>query len=141
MRQVEQLGIASMSEQTLDYRSPDARLKRPPSKRVVYVAAGIAALGIVITDTTFVIRILTDKNSWDGIYVMLILGPATNGIICVLSLAFIPLVRHVSRRASIVPFVLAGVLLPILAVLVDATVILTLCTLAANQPVQVHHPP
>jgi hypothetical protein len=112
-----------MSQQVLDYRSPLA--KRPPANRPVYVAAGIAAAVALIANATLVSWAASDR-SWGALGIMVMIGPITNGVLALLSLPFIPIVRRISHGASVVPYVLTGVLIPIGAVLVDAACILSL---------------
>jgi hypothetical protein len=112
-----------MSQQVLDYRSPLA--KRPSANRPVYVAAGIAAAVALIVNAVLVSWAASDR-SWGALGIMIMIGPITNGVLAFLSLPFIPLVRRVSGGASVVPYVLAGVLIPVGAVIVDAACILSM---------------
>ena len=54
------------------------------------------------------------------------IGPITNGVMALLAICLIPLVRRLARGASIAPYVVAGVLGPIAAILVDGALILSM---------------
>jgi hypothetical protein len=113
-----------MSQQTLDRRSQLSD-RGQPNKRSVTVAALVAATIALVVNTGLVLVAAADR-SWGALGILIMVGPITNGVMALASLAFIPLVRRLAAGAPIGPYVLTGTLLPIGAIIVDGICILSM---------------
>jgi hypothetical protein len=112
-----------MSESTLEYQSPSTT--RPPSLRRVWITGGISAALILAVNTGLVSMAASDR-SWGALGIMIMVGPITNGVMLIVSLLFTPVVKRVSygaRGATIMPYVMIGILLPIALIFVDGAII------------------
>jgi hypothetical protein len=110
--------------QPLAYEVP-RRLRITKRQRVLQ-AAGLAAGIIAPVNFCLVFAAATDRSA-GALAIMLVVGPATNLAMILLSLAFAPLVRRVGGSASIAPYLLAGTLIPTAAIVVD-----TMCIFAMD---------
>jgi hypothetical protein len=107
----------------LEYES--ATPARATSRRAVLAAASIDA-AVVIAVNAMLLTWANGDRSWGAMAIAIGYGPIANAFLALLSLAFIPLVRHVSRGAPVLIYVLTPLLLPVTATVSDFLLIGTL---------------
>ncbi len=93
-------------------------------QRVIHAA--LLAVGIAIAVNALLILVANANRSWTALGIAIIFGPIMNGILIVVSLAFVPVVRRLGGGASVSLYVLAGILVPIAATVVDAACIMSM---------------
>ena len=109
-----------MLEPTLEYQPPHRDWLKPDA-RVVWKAAALVA-GIILTINVGMV-FGSIARRFDGIGIMVVIGPVTNFILASFSLIGIPTVRRSAGGVSIAPYVLASTLLPVAAVFIDGVCI------------------
>ena len=107
--------------QTLSYQSRPTN--RPPRNGRAASCLGLLIGLQIATNGILVARAAADR-SWGALYIMLVVGPIANGLIMLVSLALIPLVRHLSRGAVVKPYVFTALLGPIAGIVMDGAIIM-----------------
>ena len=110
--------------QTLAYQSPGVKNRPPANRRTAACVVVIAC--IVIGINAFLLSIAAADHSWGALSIMMFIGPITNGITAILSCALFPIVRLISRGATVKPYIFASIVLPIVAIIVDAGCVLSM---------------
>jgi hypothetical protein len=95
------------------------------ANRPVFVSTAIAVTVTVVVNAMLLSLAALDR-SFLAFGIMIVIGPITNGVLALLSLPLIPVVRRVSGGESITPYVVAGVLTPSSAILIDAICIMSM---------------
>jgi hypothetical protein len=90
------------------------------------VACSLTAFGIILCANFFLVASAAADHSFGSVQILLITGPITNLILGLIGVAFIPVVRQMTRGASVTPYLLTVLLTPFMAVFVDAGCILSM---------------
>jgi hypothetical protein len=77
----------------------------------------------VLAANGLLLAIAASDRSWGALGIGIMVGPITNGVLLLLSLACIPIVKSGAAGASIGPYVAASIGLPLLAVPIDFFII------------------
>ena len=109
---------------TLAYESRGVVNRRPPNKRTA-LCTGIA-VAVVVAANVYLVSVAAVDRSWGALQIMIMVGPITNAVGMVLSLAMTPVVRHISQGAAVFPYVIAAIAVPIISIFVDAGCILSM---------------
>ncbi|MDB5330237.1 MAG: hypothetical protein JWP03_1388 [Phycisphaerales bacterium] len=110
--------------QPLEYQSSRTHDFALAKARIAWWIFGVA-IAVVGANFWLVYPAAADR-SWGAINVLLFKGPTTNLCILVTSLVLTPVVRHYSRGAAVMPYVLTCVFAPIAAVVFDSIYILSM---------------
>ncbi|MEA2707510.1 MAG: hypothetical protein QOF78_111 [Phycisphaerales bacterium] len=105
--------------QKLDYASPVRRERRLANGRSVKLALVVAA-SVAFLNFLLVGDALNDRGA-HALHIVFVVGPITNGILCVASFACTPLARR-HAGGAVVPHMLASIA-PVLAIFVDGLVV------------------
>jgi hypothetical protein len=106
-----------MPQDILNYRSPHSEVKAYRA-RPVRIAAGIAA-GVTVAVNLALVLVAEADRSWGAAWIAILIGPVTNVVLVIASLAGIPFVRRAARGGPIDLYVLAGILCPVVGAIVD----------------------
>ena len=109
--------ISTMLEYDL-YNRP--RQRSNPS--LVTLASLVLAI-VVIGINAWLVRTAALDHSWGALYILIMVGPITNGVIALVTLLSSFLLRWLAGGASVALYIYAGVLLPVVAILVDSACI------------------
>jgi hypothetical protein len=101
----------------------DDRPRRRANPTLVTLAA-LAAAVVVIGTNAWLVREAALDRSWGALGILIMIGPITNGVIALATFASSFLLRWFAGGASVALYLYAGMLLPLAAILVDATCIL-----------------
>jgi hypothetical protein len=104
-----------MSQQPLDYRSALADVRRSDRVRT----ATILATCVILVANGLLLGIAAADRSWGALGIAIMIGPITNGVLLVLSLACVPMVKSAAAGASIGSYLVVGIGLPLAAIPID----------------------
>ena len=85
---------------------------KPSAKRVAIAATICAAIALAINAVMAVAQ-FRDHFSWGAIGIMIYWSPIANGMLLAMGVALTPLVRLIARGASVKPYLLVAILLPL----------------------------
>jgi hypothetical protein len=108
-----------MSQQPLDYRSPVADARR--SSRVKTATLIVAC--VVLVANGLLLAVAASDRSWGALGIAIMIGPITNGILLLLSLACIPVVKSGAAGASVGSYLAVAIGLPLAAIPIDFFII------------------
>jgi hypothetical protein len=87
---------------------------------IAALVAGVAVLGA----NGWLLHLAAQDHSWGALYILVIAGPVTNGVIAVVGLVSSFVLRWLGGGAPVASFLYTGVLLPVVAIFFDAVAIL-----------------
>jgi hypothetical protein len=106
-----------MEPQILNYSAgADIDSRRGLRRRTI---ATFVLAAFVIMANVILLGIALNDRSWNAVGIAIAVGPITNGLLALVSLAFIPVVRRFAQRVSVAPFVLTAILLPACCIVGD----------------------
>jgi hypothetical protein len=103
------------------YDEDDER-PRKSNPAMVTIAAAITAVSVIGVNGWLLYGAASDR-SWGALYVLFVAGPVVNGVIVLVTLLSSYLLQWLSGGVSVAIFICAGVLLPVVAIVVDAVLI------------------
>ena len=98
------------------------RPRRRANPSLVTLASLVVAI-VVIGTNAWLVRVAALDRSWGALCILIMVGPITNGVIALVTFLSSFLLRWLAGGASVAIYIYAGVLLPVVAILVDAACI------------------
>src|SRR5579871_3601870 len=100
----------------------DERPRQKSNPTLVAAASLITAILVVGVNISLVYAAAQDL-SWGALGILIMIGPITNGVIALVAFVSSFFLRWLAGGTSVMSFAFAGVLLPVVAIVVDAILI------------------